>query len=653
MTAKPIQIISVSRTTGSGESETLDLMPGVNAIVGLKDTGKSGWLQTISYLLGDTDPPEKALGQPLSEKFDTASLQMTVGGEPVTLQRRWKEHGAKHKVFVNEEGVSSSDFSELFLHRLGIPVVHYPRGNPWSGAGWPELSWRELFRHIYREERFWSDLADKQYADTQHACLLQFLGVADKLYPQALRQEIDKRKALSQLEAGKQQYEQILQQAAKDIVPDPSISTAPTPDAIDQGVARIRDDIERHGRRRETVLAELLQPGPNKSQAPADVRLGERRAEVTAGLDRERGRLADVEKRVAELTPYRDEVRAELNRLKRVETAGSLLADLKVTCCPFCDQKVRPGREQPGQCYVCQQPMPAGGADEMNGAKKRLLFEVEQLTGEASELDDLIGELARERNALFVNIRRLNEELAEIEVLLRPVRAAVAAAMPPEIAMLDTQVGQLEEKIAQLQRLRRCLDVRDELARQIDQLRAEVQTFNEEVDGKYASVPFEELSDLISDGINEYLNYLSAADPTGWPHQPIRVELGKRSLRLLVGKAPWTTLGATSIGYVALGYHYALLKLSGRDGFNYPGIALIDFPITLAKNVSIADKENYLIEPFVQLAKQNPAVQVIVCGRAFKKLKGANRIELRRVWRQGEAPVLPEAENEDHNGRKG
>ena len=93
MTAKPIQITSVCRTTGSGESDTLDLKPGVNAVVGLKDTGKSGWLQTISYLLGDTDPPEKALGQPLSEKFDTATLQMTVGGEPVTLQRRWKEHG--------------------------------------------------------------------------------------------------------------------------------------------------------------------------------------------------------------------------------------------------------------------------------------------------------------------------------------------------------------------------------------------------------------------------------------------------------------------------------------------------------------------------------------------------------------------------------
>jgi hypothetical protein len=216
--------------------------------------------------------------------------------------------------------------------------------------------------------------------------------------------------------------------------------------------------------------------------------------------------------------------------------------------------------------------------------------------------------------------------------------------------MLDTQVGQLEEKIAQLQRLRRCLDVRDELARQIDQLRAEVQALNDEVDGKYAGVRFEELSDLMSDGINEYLNHLSGADPSSWPHQPIRVELGKRSLRLLVGKAPWTTLGATSIGYVALGYHYALLKLSGREGFNYPGIALIDFPITLAKNVSIADKENYLIEPFVQLAERNPAVQVVVCGRAFKKLKGANRIELRQVWQQGEAPVLPESGSESGEG---
>jgi hypothetical protein len=64
---------------------------------------------------------------------------------------------------------------------------------------------------------------------------------------------------------------------------------------------------------------------------------------------------------------------------------------------------------------------------------------------------------------------------------------------------------------------------------------------------------------------------------------------------------------------------------------------MIDFPMTLADKTTIADKENYLIEPFIELAGRNPDVQVVVCGRAFQRLKGANRIELTEVWQQGES----------------
>lgn len=637
MSAKPVLITSVCRTTASGETDTLDLKPGVNVIVGLKDTGKSGWLQTISYLLGDTDPPEKALGPTLAAKFDAATLQMTVGGEPVTLQRRWKEKGAKHKVFVNGDGINSDDFSEAFLTRLGVPVVHFPKGNPYSGATWPELSWRMLFRHVYREERFWADIADKQPEKEQHACLLQFLGVADKLYPKELGEDIDRRKELLRLQARKEQFEEVLQQTAAEIIPDPAVGNAPTADAIEQGVARLRAEIDQNRSRRDAALAALLQVQAGPRPELADTGLGERRVRLSSEREQERGRLAEVERRIAELAAYRGQVKAERNRLGRVETAGKLLADLKVTCCPYCDQKVAPGTEPVGHCYVCRQPMPERGPDELAGAKKRLAFEAEQLEGEEAELADLLGKLGREREQIVGNLRRADEELAEVETLLRPVRAAIASVIPPEITILDTQAGQLEERIAQLQRLRRVIDLRADLARQIDDLRAKIQTLTGDLDAKSATIPYEQLSDVMTDGIKEYIGQLAAGDPARWPHQPIRFELGERGFKLLVGKVPWTTLGATSIGYVALGYHHALLKLTGQDGYNYPGLALIDFPMTLADKTTIADKENYLIEPLVALAERNPNVQVIVCGRAFQRLKGANRIELSHVWQQGES----------------
>ena len=70
--------------------------------------------------------------------------------------------------------------------------------------------------------------------------------------------------------------------------------------------------------------------------------------------------------------------------------------------------------------------------------------------------------------------------------------------------------------------------------------------------------------------------------------------------------------------------------------------------MTLADGVSIASKENYLVEPFVALAGLNASIQVIVGGRAFRALKGVKRVALNTVWRQGEAlPATDEDEEEE------
>lgn len=652
MTAKTVRITSVRRTTATGESDDLVLKPGVNVIVGVKDTGKSGWLQTISYLLGDTDPPEKSLGAGVETKFASATLRMAVGNEEVTLERRWKEAGAKGKVFVDGAGVRTDDFSEFIFKKLDVPLVHFPKGSPFSGATWPKLSWRMLFRHVYREERFWSDLADKQPEKEQHACLLQFLGAADKVYPKELGEEIDQRKELLKLQARKEQFEDVLQQAARDLIPDAAVSAAPTLDAIGAAEERIRGEIAGHRTRRDAILADLIAGRAASGGGPADAELGDRRQRLADSRQAELARLHEVERRLAELTAYRDQVTAELNRMKRAATAGEAFKALRVTRCPCCDQAVAPGSTPADRCYVCRQPLPHDETGGDAAAKKRVEFEVEQLEGEAAELVDLLQKVDRERVALTERVRRLNEEVAEVEVLLRPLRAAVAAALPPDVSILDTQVGQLEERIAQLQRLRRAVGHRDDLSKQIDELTTKVQGLSGGVDAKSAAVPFEQLSDAMSDGINEYLGILNDEDPDRWQHQAVRFEVNDRGFKIRVGKSPLSSLGATSVCYVLLGYHYALLKLSGRDGYNYPGLALIDFPVTLADKTTIGDKENFLIVPFVRLSMTNHQFQLVVCGRAFHGLEGVHRIELKRVWKQGEIepPVPDEARDRGDEG---
>jgi outer membrane murein-binding lipoprotein Lpp len=635
MSTNTLLVKSVCRVTASGDTDTLDLKPGVNVIVGDKDTGKSRWLDTISYLLGDTDPPEKGLGPEVAAKFDRATLQMDIGGEGIAVERRWKEHGATHKVFANGDGMSSADFGEYLQRKLDIPTVRYPKGSPLSGYTWPLLSWRELFRHVYREERFWSDLADKQMPKVQHACLLQFLGAADKMYPKEREDAVNERQNLTKLQARKEQFDSVLQQAAKDLIPDPAINTAPTLDAIDRGVERLRAEAEQLRQRRKAVLDQVLAARPRDQPQLVDTALADRRVQLSVQRERDRAEFEKVVGRAQELRSYREAVKSELSRLKRADAASDLLAELKVTQCPVCDRKVTPAKGP--SCYLCHNPVAGLGDGEHTGAKRRIAFEAEQLEGEEAELRELLGRLEQEQRTITDRVRRLDEELAEVETRLRPVRTAFVALIPPEITTIDTQIGQLEEKAAQLLRLRLTVLHRDELAAEIDKLRAKVESLKGDVDAEAAKVPFEKLSDDISDGINEYLNLLNEGDKTRWPHGPVRLDLSETSFKIRVGEKWWTSVGNTSAGILLLGYHYSLLKLSGRDGCNYPGLALIDFPMTFADGMTISDKENYLIDPFVTLFRKHQKFQLVVCGRSFQNLQGVNRITLTTVWKQNQA----------------
>lgn len=411
---------------------------------------------------------------------------------------------------------------------------------------------------------------------------------------------------------------------------------------------RLRGEAEQLRQRREAVLARVIAGLPSDQPQLVDTALAERRVELSVRRERDRAEIEKVVGRLQELRSYNESVIAELGRLRRAEVAGDLLGALKVTQCPVCDRKVTPAKGS--NCYLCQHPVSGPGEGEHAGAKRRIAFEVEQLEGEEAELKELLGRLEREQTAITGRVRGLDEELAEVETRLMPVRTAFVGLIPPEVSAADTQIGQTEEKAAQLLRLRQVVLQRDELSSDIDRLRAKVESLKGDVDAEAARVPFEQLSDAISDGINEYLNLLNQGVKIRWSHGNVRLDLSETSFKIRVGEKWWTSVGNTSFSIMLLGYHFALLKLSGQDGYNYPGFALIDFPVTFADGMTIADKENYLIEPFVTLFRNRPTFQLVVCGRSFENLQGVHRIALTTVWQQnqadGSAPTTPVTEDD-------
>jgi hypothetical protein len=702
--ARTLIIERVARQVDGGSEESLTFSSGVNVLVGPPNAGKTKWLAFVDFLLGDTGSPEDALGNELAEKYSAASLTLGVfdAGRPnagatdaasletseqgaagvkrststsgpvdqeaghaqrqisgdgtegvgtdegtvqrtkttLVIERRWKQPGARGKLFVNGQAMSAEEFSQFLLAELRIPAIHFPRGDPYSPRAWPVLSWRMLLRHLYRQERFWSDLADKQPEAEQHACIAQFLGIAEALFSTQLGALVEKRKRIVSLEARKDAYMDLLHQVTTDIGRFAELSVAVTAESVTSARTRLEEERKGLSDARLGVLRTLAErveserdEAARKTESTWETYSGQLATQRSAA-ESLAAEAARIDARAEELRAYHSNVSAELQRLERAQSAGEALSQLKVTHCPVCDQSVNPSRGSLTECYLCYQPYDRSGESGALGSK-RVAFEVEQLREEARELGEMLERLGSERARVEGAGRAAREEAARLDTLLRPTRAAAAAILPPELSLYDQEVGRVEEQLRTLERINKSLDQRDSLSGDIDAIAAEVQALEAEVNRLTESVRYEAVNDVLAEGFNSYFNALNTDDPNRWPEAAVRVRVRPRTFEITLGDAAWSPmLGATFKCFFLNAYHYALMGLTGRDGFTYPGFAILDFPPTLADGNDLTDEENYLVAPFVGLLGRLPATaQLIVAGRAFVDLVGANRLELSEVWR--------------------
>lgn len=619
---------SMERYPTAGPEDRLCFEPGVNVLVGAPNTGKTSWLRILDYLQGDIDTPDGALGE-LAAKYERGVATFEVDGEPLVIERRWREPGRKTKILVNGNEHPATEFSALLLDRLGIPRVHFPKGNPFAETTWPELSWRMLLRHVYRKESSWSDLADRQPEGEQHAVLLQFLGLAEAVFPETLGLQVSRRKELLALEARQTEFRSILDEVSHDLIDDPSVGVSPTAESIATRIRALQEQLRDLAERREALLS-----GPATAPAASDVALAEERLRLVEERDRQASVVAQAVRRRQELASYGLAVQAELDRIVRAVRAGVVFADLRVTHCPVCDQGVDPRRGTVGRCFLCDQPYDAGHASAAR-AEARLGFEQEQLQNEVAELAELVARLDGEIAGGERPIAELDARLSLLDAALHPRLRALVAVLSPELTLIDAERGRLTEVVRQLARLGVAVEKRRDIAREIDALQGQIASLTRELSTLSEEAHFGESSERLSDGMNTYLNTLNADDPARWQEGGVSVSVSARTSRLLVGDRRWNArLGATLQCYFLMAYQYSLLALSGAPGCHYPGLAVVDFPPTLEDQTSIADKANYLVAPFVGLIAQHLGgqAQLIVAGRAFEGLEGAHHIPLTTVW---------------------
>jgi hypothetical protein len=629
-----LSVESIDRLQAAGELESLSFESGVNVLVGVPNTGKTKWLQLLDYLMGDpgNNPFEGAVETGLADKYVSAGANLRIGEALYRVERHWQESGAKTKVFIDGKGLNPSEFQEWLLQQLGVPLLHFPRGNPMSGQTWPELSFRMLLRHMYRQQRFWGDLADKQPEAEQVACVLQFLGVAERLYTEDYAQLIAKKMEIERLHGRRDQYNETLGDIARDILSEPSVSVTLTMAGVKKAKESVGAEIERLRENRIAMIEKARDTAVPPQERSRVSRLAERRAQLIAILEKTRRSMDESSERLSDLKTYSDDLTEELSRMNRAADAGSVLADLKITHCPACDQVVANDGVDHEHCFLCHQSVQAEPMLEELGSA-RLQFEQNRLNGELKETVELTGVLDRELAALVSEVKLREEELTTIEDELVPARSNVGALVQTEVSEIDMALGKAGERIRQIDRVLAALDLGKNLTEKISALQSEIGPLQDRVEAMIESIDFRAAASALEDGMNDYLNEVNSIRPGSWKHSAVTITLSRSKLDIRVGQRRWQqALGGTDTLYFLMAYQFGLLTLSDKDGAHYPGLSIIDLPGEFSGE-EIEDKENFILQPFIDLVGSESYLgsQVIITGASFKGLEGVSRLALNEV----------------------
>lgn len=630
-------VLEVARYGAGIEVERLTFSRGVNVIVGSPNTGKTKWLQMLDYSFGYEKRPEESFGDELARKFDCISVRIEIEGNEHLIERKWKELGNLSKVYFDGVLMNADEFFLEIMSLLRIPILHYPQGDPFGVRKWPELNLRSLLRHVYRRQNSWADIADKQPTSEQHACILQFLGIAQNLFSDDYGKLVEKQKQIFELQATKDHYIDTLQQITREILHEGEKGLTINQENIDKAIGRIEGKIKELTESRNEEIRLLVENATSSLNATvresptsfdtASKSLNALREE----LDKVRQKQTSTAERTSEIQGYRETIVAELGRLDRARFAGTTLAKLKVTHCPACDQSITFQDTDPTHCYVCGQAK----STSLSDGTKRIEFELEHLRAELEESKELLDTLQEELTANKASELALQSRIEIVQAALLPFQQAASAILPPEIALLDVQMGSLQERLQHLQRVKRAYGSRATIVEQIKNLEMEVSTLEEIVDNQTRGVRFERGAVWLAEGMNQYLKYIDSLQPGSWSQGKIRWQLRDRSFKIAVGSSLWSAkLGGTLTLYFLLAYGYSLLRLAEKPECHFPGLLILDFPPELPDGSSVADKENFLLEPFLALvsAKAEVDLQIIAVGSAFEGLDNVNRIELHKIW---------------------
>jgi hypothetical protein len=461
--------------------EIIDLSASITFFHGRISSGKSTILHMIDACLGGKFPSNPAIKQ----EFLSARLEAQIGENQVLFEREagsnqvqvtWRDpSGAGAAVLApidNGEvpiwGENIFGLSDLIFELAGIGPMKVRRNKSDPDAPLIPLSFRDVMWYCYLDQdrldsTFFHLENDDNRMPKSRDVMRFILGYyTDRLnqLDQSLAHEVEQ--AATKRESAKQ-----LEKLLSDLGYDSALEIAAAIQRLEQSLTEAKGNLEAL---RETHEAH--------SHFSDDLR--QKLRELSTEIEARRNALFDAD----ELIQTERELRAELLsakfRLKRLESASSILASVDFESCPRCGTGLEFLQHKDGQCVLC------GASEAGTQPEPRAKMNADQtdLDSRLAEIEESLKFRIRIKRRQVRNLDEMVGRKASADAQLTEEMRNYDSAFLSQARALERQIASLQQELSTLHRDARIPEALKQMQREADAHTAKAAELRREIESE-------------------------------------------------------------------------------------------------------------------------------------------------------------------------
>jgi hypothetical protein len=283
-----LRVVSLTQYERDGEIVALNLDSTTALLVGPRNSSKTTTLRMIDYCLGDDGSAQHTFGPDVASRYVGIQLELELPTGRHTLRRSFTpEFGLLTRVRVDDiHDLDPRQFNDWIMGELGWPTYQIPRGRiPQLATDLVPLTFRTLWRHVYRREDSWLEFASQEQEFHRRAVLAFFLGLAGTRYSNVEFQQAAAQRRVAELTEQLADLDRLADETVGRVAQELGLPATSTT-TIAEREEELREEAQALGEARATVTHGLQSTEGFVSESSSRVRRGlSRPTRATAELD--------------------------------------------------------------------------------------------------------------------------------------------------------------------------------------------------------------------------------------------------------------------------------------------------------------------------------------------------------------------------------